>query len=220
MDPFKMIYVLLDGVGDLPDPQLNGVTPLEAAFTPNLDRLTRAGKLGRVVTVGEGIAPESDVAVLSMLGYDAHSQYVGRGVVEALGAGLEFKDGFLALRGNFATVSDEMSIIDRRAGRNLEQNEAHELAEAIRKKVSPRLTGAEMQFAATVGHRCVLVLSDKNLRLSGNISNTDPSYERVGSLGVAKPQADDVVKACTPLDSSAEAKLWILVLRRNGPPNW
>ena len=64
-----MIYVLLDGVGDLPHPDLKGKTPLDSAVTPNLDRLAKNGTMGEVISVGKGIAPESDIAVFNMLGY-------------------------------------------------------------------------------------------------------------------------------------------------------
>ena len=107
----KIIYVLLDGVGDLPHPDIDNKTPLEAAQTPNLDKLAKNGKMGEVISVGKGIAPESDIAVFNMLGYKfQHSDYAGRGVIEAIGIGIDFKDGDLALRGNFATL-DEKDII-------------------------------------------------------------------------------------------------------------
>ena len=88
----KILYVILDGLGDEPHPDLGDKTPLEAAATPNLDSLARRGRNGIVVTVGEGIAPESDIAVFAILGYDPHTQHAGRGPLEALGAGLEMHD--------------------------------------------------------------------------------------------------------------------------------
>ena len=66
----RVLYVLLDGIGDLPNPQLNGQTPLEAATTPNIDSLARKGKMGQVISVGKGISPQSDIAVFNMLGYN------------------------------------------------------------------------------------------------------------------------------------------------------
>ena len=90
----KIIYVLLDSVGDLPHPDIGNKTPLEAAQTPNLDKLTKNGKMGQVISVGKGIAPESDIAVFNMLGYKfQHSDYAGRGVLEAFGIGIDFQDG-------------------------------------------------------------------------------------------------------------------------------
>ncbi|RPI85794.1 MAG: phosphoglycerate mutase, partial [Nitrosopumilales archaeon] len=119
-----MLYVLLDGIGDLPNPELDGKTPLEAANTPNIDVLAREGKMGKVISVGEGISPQSDIAVFNMLGYDFQGKkYAGRGIVEIIGSGVEFRDGDLALRGNFATL-DNSKIIDRRAGRDIIKQEA------------------------------------------------------------------------------------------------
>jgi 2,3-bisphosphoglycerate-independent phosphoglycerate mutase len=79
----KILYVILDGLGDDPNPALGGATPLEAARTPNLDRLAAAGRNGYVTTVGEGIAPESDIAVFAVLGYDPRDHHSGRGPLES-----------------------------------------------------------------------------------------------------------------------------------------
>ena len=128
----KIIYVLLDGVGDLPHPDLAGKTPLEAATTRNMDVLAKNGIMGEVISVGKGIAPESDIAVFNMLGYKfQHSDYVGRGVIEAIGVGIDFKDGDLALRGNFATLDSEGKIIDRRAGRKIEREDTEKISKEI-----------------------------------------------------------------------------------------
>jgi len=81
----KLLYVCLDGLGDDPVPELDDRTPLEAAETPFLDALAVKGRTGSVVTVGEGIAPESDIAVFAILGYDPRGEHPGRGVVEAIG---------------------------------------------------------------------------------------------------------------------------------------
>ena len=103
----KIVYILLDGVGDLPHPDIENKTPLQAAKTPNMDKLAKNGKMGEVISVGKGIAPESDIAVFNMLGYKFHhADYAGRGVIEAIGTGIDFKDGDLALRGNFSTLDE------------------------------------------------------------------------------------------------------------------
>jgi len=127
---------LLDGVGDLPHPDLAGKTPLEAATTENMDTLVKNGIMGQVISVGKGIAPESDIAVFNMLGYKfQHSDYAGRGVIEAIGIGVDFKDGDLALRGNFATLDNEGKIIDRRAGRKIEREDVEEISKEIEKEI-------------------------------------------------------------------------------------
>lgn len=177
----KIGYVLLDGCADRPVPALNYTTPLEAAFTPNLDRIAARSRLGTVITVGKGIAPESDIAVFNMLGYSFGDGYPGRGVIEALGSGLELRDGDLALRANLASAKGGR-IVDRRAGRNLTQEEAERLANDLN---TIALEGARFEFRATISYRGVLVIrGDKPL--SAAISNTDPAYARVGGFGAAK----------------------------------
>ncbi len=184
----KIIYVLLDGLGDLPHPDLNYLTPLEAAYTPNLDRLARLSRMGMVYAVGKGIAPESDIAVFNMLGYRfSEHEYVGRGIIEAIGANIDVKDGDLALRGNFATIDSKGNIIDRRVGRNLSDDEAKELVKAISDNV--KLSNAIFDLVHTKGHRVVLRIRS-NEKLSADISNTDPAYERVKGMGVAKNNTD------------------------------
>jgi 2,3-bisphosphoglycerate-independent phosphoglycerate mutase len=201
----KVLYILLDGVGDRPIRDLGGLTPLEAAETPNLDLLARRSVLGRVVTVGQGIAPESDIAVFSMLGYDLGEGYVGRGVVEAIGAGLDFKDGDVALRTNFATVGPDRRIVDRRAGRNLTEEEGRLLAEEITRGVTLSDPRASFVFRHTAGHRGVIILRHSE-GLSGRISNTDPAYARIGTMGVARTdESSNVVERCVPLTADSAA---------------
>ncbi|MFN4336181.1 MAG: alkaline phosphatase family protein [Candidatus Nitrosocaldus sp.] len=203
----KIIYVLLDGVGDLPHPSLNHLTPLESAYTPNLDALARKGRMGIVYTVGKDIAPESDIAVFSMLGYTFRGEdYPGRGMVEAIGAGIDVKDGDLAMRGNFATIDDGGRIVDRRVGRNLVDDEARELVKAIKDCV--RLTDAEYELAHTRGHRVVLRIRAKS-SLSAEVSNTDPAYERIKGMGVAKEGDTTMmsINRCKALVRSKSASL-------------
>ena len=103
---------ILDGASDRPDGLQK--TPLEAATTPNLDALVRRGTLSSMYTVGKGIAPESDAGVFSLLGYDPLQIHLSRGIVESIGAGVEFHDGDLALRAGFATVDGD-KLVDRRS---------------------------------------------------------------------------------------------------------
>ena len=198
--PKKIVYVILDGLGDDPLEALGGKTPLEAAHTPNLDRLAAAGKNGFVTTVGKGIAPESDIAVLAILGYDPHDHHTGRGPLEAVGAGLEMDKGDLAYRVNFATVEtdgDGWAIIDRRVGRDLTSEEAHVFAGEVEDKVS--IPNAAFEFKATIGHRGVLVLRSERGPLSAEVENSDPAYGREGALGVAKETFDNHVVHVTPV---------------------
>ena len=202
-----MIYVLLDGVGDLPHPDLDGKTPLEAANTPTIDKLARNGVIGEVISVGKGIAPESDIAVFNMLGYRFnHEDYAGRGVIEAIGVGVDFKDGDLALRGNFATLDNENTIIDRRAGRHIEKEDSEGIAKEIQDKIRFSNTDTSVVIAPTIGHR-VTVRLRANSRLSSKISNTDPAYSNIGGMGVAKAVGDFLkIEKCLPLEDTDEAK--------------
>ena len=203
----KLIYVVIDGLGDLPIKELGDETPLGAAQTPNLDFLARKGKTGMMYTVGKGIAPESDVGVISILGYNPFQYDTGRGVLEAIGAGLEMKNGDLALRCNFATMGRADRIIDRRAGRNLTDEEGVKLSSAVNKKVKLESYPADFELKATVGYRAVLVIRSKEKLLSSKITNTDPAYKRRKSLGVVVRNADMILKQCEPSDNSEGAKL-------------
>ena len=199
---------MLDGVGDLPHPDLMGKTPLDAASTPNLDRLTKNGRMGEVISVGKGIAPESDIAVFNMLGYKfKHNDYVGRGVVEAVGIGIDFKNGDLALRGNFATLDNNEVIIDRRAGRKIEKYDAESIAREIEEQVNFSDPNASVIVAPTIDHRLVIRIRS-NESLSSNITNTDPAYQRVAGMGVAKAVTDFLkIEKCFPLDETSSSKL-------------
>jgi 2,3-bisphosphoglycerate-independent phosphoglycerate mutase len=198
----SLLYVCLDGLGDDPNPILDGRTPLEAAPTPNLDGLAVRGRTGTVVTVGPGIAPESDIGVFGILGYDPSEEHPGRGVLEALGIGMDLRDGDLAYRINFASGAWP-EIADRRVGRNLTSEEAHALADEVNADLT--LPGATFDLRATVEHRGALVIRADDGPLSANVSNTDPAYRREGHLGVALETFDPVVEAATALDDSDAA---------------
>ena len=202
----KIVYVLLDGVGDLPHPDLDGKTPLEAAATPNMDALAKNGVMGQVISVGKGIAPESDIAVFNMLGYRfQHSDYAGRGVIEAIGIGIDFKDGDLALRGNFATLDNEGQIIDRRAGRKIERDDAEKISKEIENGVKFSNPEASVVVAPTIGHRIIVRLRDSK-QLSSEITNTDPAYTRVDGMGIAKAVSDFMrIEKCIPMEQTGDA---------------
>jgi len=203
----KLIYIIIDGMGDLPIEELDDKTPLEAAETPYMDSLAKNGKTGLMYTVGKGIAPESDAAVVSILGYDPFAHHVSRGALESLGAGLNMRNGDLALRCNFATLAPDNSIIDRRAGRNLTQEEADELAQAVNEQVQLESHPASLQIKSTATYRAALLIRSEETNLSGNISNTDPAYKRINSVGVADLEAEMILKTCAPLDKTEEAKI-------------
>jgi 2,3-bisphosphoglycerate-independent phosphoglycerate mutase len=203
----KLIYVVIDGLGDLQIRELGNETPLGAADTPNLDYLARKGKTGLMYTVGKGIAPESDVAVISILGYDPFKYATGRGVLEAVGAGVSMKNGDLALRCNFATLGEDKQIIDRRTGRSLTTEEGSRLSQAVNEKVKLESYPANFELRSTVGYRAVLVIRSRAELLSSKITNTDPAYTRLDGLGVVDHEAAMVLKKCEPTDRTSQAKV-------------
>ena len=198
----KILYIVLDGLGDgsYPCKELGNRTPLEAASTPTMDMLAREGQTGVMYTVGKDIAPESDIAVISILGYDAMRYYTGRGPLEALAVGLRINDGDLAFRANFATRGAGRCIKDRRVGRNLSTEEATQLCKEIKKKVKLESLPATFKFKSTLEYRGVLVIRGVKDKLSGYVTNTDPAYTKHGLLGVAKKTGkfENVVEYCAP----------------------
>lgn len=200
----KLVYLVLDGVADrLTDPR----SSLSLAKKPYLDLLARAGVCGLAYSVGRGIAPESDAAVMSILGYDPHVHYTGRGPVEAVGAGIQFIEGReVAFRANFATVDPaSRRLVDRRVGRSLSTEEARELAESLD---GMRLSkyGGYVKVKATVGHRAVVVLGSDELSLSDEVENTDPAYRKVGNISVAEKVFTPYVRESSPLSASPNAR--------------
>jgi len=171
-----------------------------------MDMLAKNGIMGQVISVGKGIAPESDIAVFNMLGYKfQHSDYAGRGVIEAIGIGIDFKDGDLALRGNFATLDHEGKIIDRRAGRRIEREDAEKISKEIEEKIKFSNPNTTVVVAPTIGHRVIVRLRDSK-PLSSEITNTDPAYARIDGMGIAKAVTDFMeIEKCIPLEQTENA---------------
>jgi 2,3-bisphosphoglycerate-independent phosphoglycerate mutase len=172
----KGIVVIIDGLGDLPCNKLNGKTPLEAARKDNLNYLASHGKLGIMHSIKPGVAPESDTAIISILGNEVMGSF--RGQLEAMGAGIKLQRGDLAIRTNFATIDNlkDKKVIDRRAGRNLTTAEADKLADAINKHVKLK---CKFIFKNTIQHRGVLIFKGG---FSDNITNTDSAYHSPGKI--------------------------------------
>ena len=149
--------------------------------------------MGRVISVGKGIAPQSDIAVFNMLGYGfKDGSYVGRGVIESIGCNIDFRDGDLALRGNFATVDDKLKVVDRRAGRIINREEAKSVCDTLRDNIRFSDKEVSMSLEPTVAHRVVIRFRHAKIKLSDKITNTDPAYEKVDGIGIAKQITQDV----------------------------
>ncbi len=115
--------MIIDGMADRPLKELDNKTPLEAAKTPNMDKMAKIGINGIMDPIKPGIRAGSDTSHISILGYDPYQVYTGRGPFEAAGVGIEVMPGDIAFRCNFSTANEEGLIIDRRAGRIREKTE-------------------------------------------------------------------------------------------------
>jgi len=197
----KLVIVVMDGASD----GLRSPTSLEVAKTPGLDELAKSAVCGAFYPIDDKSPPESDAAVFSLLGYNPNEYAVGRGLLEAIGAGVEFRVGEVAFRANFATVDPAtMRIIDRRAGRTLTTDDAVKLAEALN-GIDLGIHGGYAKVKATVGHRAVVVIGSRKFKLSADVSNIDPAYGRIGRLTVALQNFEPVIPKCKPLAETPEA---------------
>jgi 2,3-bisphosphoglycerate-independent phosphoglycerate mutase len=187
----KLALVVMDGLGDIATREQGYLTPLEAATTPNLDALARDSAQGRMIPVAPGITPGSGPGHLGLFGYDPLEFQVGRGVIEALGLGLELKPGDVAARANFCTLDAKGIVTDRRAGR-IDTAVCEKLCGMLAEKIK-KIGDAQVIIKAGKGHRFVVVLRGKGLE--GPLTDADPHRE-----GLAVPKA-------APVDAkSAKAK--------------
>jgi 2,3-bisphosphoglycerate-independent phosphoglycerate mutase len=153
----KYLVILADGMADEPQTELKGLTPLQAAHTPNMDRLAQTAFIGQVKTISDNFPPGSDVANLSVLGYNPAEYYTGRSPLEAISMGVELQDSDLALRCNLVTLSEETNygdktMLDYSSG-EISSAESHELM----KTVSEQLGEAPFSFYAGISYRNLLV---------------------------------------------------------------
>ena len=192
----KGIIMIIDGMGDRPIKELGYKTPLEAAKTPNMDKMAEMGINGIMDPIKPGIRAGSDTSHISILGYDPYEVYTGRGPFEAAGVGVDVVPGDIAFRCNFSTADPNGVITDRRAGRIREGTD--KIAETIN---SMELEdGVEVIFKESTGHRAVLVLRGEGL--SDAVSDADPKHE-------GKPP-----KEVLPLEDTPEAKKTASILNK------
>jgi 2,3-bisphosphoglycerate-independent phosphoglycerate mutase len=169
----KIVLLVLDGLGDLPHPDHGRRTPLEAARTPQLDALAPSAALGRLLPVQPGVTPGSGPGHLGLFGYDPVETVVGRGVLEALGAGMELKPGDVAARANFCSLDASGIVTDRRAGR-IPSDKCAELVGLLQKHAA-RFEDVDVILKPGKGHRFVAVLRGPGL--GGEVSDADPHKE-------------------------------------------
>src|SRR6267142_6856138 len=169
----KLALLVMDGLGDVATREQGFATPLEAARTPNLDALAKDSAQGRMIPVAPGITPGSGPGHLGLFGYDPIGFQVGRGVIEALGLGVELQAGDVAARANFCTVDEKGIVTDRRAGR-IETAVCEELCALLSQKVK-KIGDAQVIIKAGKGHRFVVVFRGEDLE--GPLTDADPHRE-------------------------------------------
>jgi 2,3-bisphosphoglycerate-independent phosphoglycerate mutase len=187
----KIVLLVLDGLGDLPHPDHGGRTPLEAARTPNLDAIAPRAALGRILPVAPGITPGSGPGHLALFGYDPVATVVGRGVLEALGAGMPLESGDVAARANFCTVDGAGIVTDRRAGR-ISSEVCAALVEKLQAGIG-RIEDVEVMLRAGKGHRFVVL---RGTGLAGEVSDADPHKEG-RTIPSARPLESNAANAKT-----------------------
>jgi 2,3-bisphosphoglycerate-independent phosphoglycerate mutase len=175
-------------MADRPLRDLSYRTPLEAASLKSIDRLASSGASGLLDPISPGVVPGSDVANLSLLGYDASRVYTGRGPLEAIGAGLQLQEGDLAFRCNFATVESDLTVLDERAGRILDG--IGELEEGLQTLEFDSRHDVRFLFKRTSGFRGVLLL-----RGSGLSPNLSMQMPKIGWRADSVRAADNSTEA-------------------------
>src|SRR6266487_6229276 len=212
----KLALVVLDGVGDIATKEQAEVTPLEAASTPSLDRLVAGGVAqGRLIPVAPGITPGSGPGHLGLFGYDPLEFQVGRGVIEALGLGLELGAGDVAARANFCTLDAKGIVTDRRAGR-IDTAVCEELCALLSQQVK-KIGDTEVIIKAGKGHRFVVLFRGKGLE--GPLTDADPHRE-----GAPVPKAEPINKKSPRAKKTAKwvaefYKAALPVIARKKPAN-
>jgi 2,3-bisphosphoglycerate-independent phosphoglycerate mutase len=212
----KLALIVLDGLGDIATMGQGELTPLEAAKTPNLDKLVAAGVAqGRMTPVAPGITPGSGPGHLALFGYDPLEFQVGRGVIEALGLGVELKAGDVCARANFCTLDAKGIVTDRRAGR-IPTETCEELCALLAKKVK-KIGDTEVIIKAGKEHRFVVIFRGKGLE--GPLTDADPNREGL-PIPTAEPRDPKSAKQKKAAKLIAEFyKAALPVLAKKSPAN-
>ena len=200
----KVILIICDGMGDLPVKKFGDKTPLEAASTPNMDKLAKEGVSGIIYILGKGIRPNSDEAHLTLFGYDLKKDYTGRGPIEVSGLGIKLMHGDVAIRANLATVDKQLRVKDRRSGR------IEDTKDFTKELDGMKIDGVRFIVKSGTGHRVMIVMRGRGL--SDQISNSDVHY--VTEDKVVENWEDDKANTIKPLDGSKESKFTANVLQK------
>lgn len=182
----KYVIVLGDGMADEPIDAIGGMTPLEYAKTPNMDRLAKMSELGIVHTIPDGMSPGSDTANLSVLGYDPEKYYSGRSPLEALSIGVDMADTDIALRCNIVTLTeDEENYEDRTIHDHSSGEISTEDAAVLIAAVREAFENEEYRFFVGTSYRHLLIWKH------GHVAELTPPHDKLGQvIGSFLPQED------------------------------
>ena len=203
--PSRIILLVVDGLGGAPHPD-TGKTELETARLPNLDALAAESACGLTTPVLPGITPGSGPGHMALFGYDPVKYLMGRGVLEALGSGIEMAPSDVAARGNFCTIDDNGLIVDRRAGR-IPTAESAPLVELLDAIEAP---GVDVSAYPVQDYRFVLLLRGDSL--SDAITGTDPQVEGAVPLE-SQPLAEGARKTADAVNRFAASARSVLAGR-------
>ncbi len=205
----KIVLLVMDGLGDLPN---DGKTPLMKAKTPNMDSLAKESELGQTIPVLYGITPGSGPGHLALFGYDPIKYQIGRGILEALGIGIEVGKDDMVARGNFATIKDGV-IVDRRAGRPPTEESA-KIVEILKNNIK-EIDGVKIEFYPGKEHRFVVKFTAE--WLDDAISDADPQKEGkpMEWAKALKPEAEKTAEVVNKLIKKIGE-----ILRDNPRINW
>ena len=190
----KILFIILDGLGDEPIPAFGKKTPLDAAKTPNLDFLAENGMCGLAQVEFEGATPTSEECHFSLFGYNPRAYKIRRGIIVATGAGMKAQKGDVALRGNLATVDEKLNMIDRRAGRPKNPEPF------IRALQGVKIRGVKFLVKSATEHRLGIIMRGKGL--DPDVSDGDPYYGKLAKKA----------RKIKPLEKSKEAEFTAKVL--------
>ncbi len=203
--PSKIVMLVVDGLGGAPHPA-TGKSELETASLPNLDALAATAACGLTTPVMSGITPGSGPGHMALFGYDPVKYLMGRGVLEALGIGIEMTRNDVAARGNFCTLDAAGLLLDRRAGR-IPTEQSTPLAALLDRIEVP---GVKLSVHPVQDYRFVLVLSGEGL--GDAVSETDPQLEGAAPLD-ARPLSNDSGPTAAAANAFAAAARRVLAGR-------
>ena len=190
----KYVIVLGDGMADYPIPELGNKTPLQAANKPNMDMIATKGRSGLLKTVPDNMTPGSDIAILSVLGYDPTRYHTGRGSFEAAARNIKLNKNDVAYRCNIITEKDGI-LIDYSAD-HITNSESAELIEALKKKLK---RPSQVEFFAGLSYRHFLILRNYTHK---EIIKCTPPHDAIGRE----------ISEILPRAKTQEAKVWVSCL--------